>query len=118
MAVQVFPFIYTALFLVLFTVYSFCSGAWLDVIDYVFFVSPIVVLSHLVYSRMLLMCAWHRVACALPIIPQSVDLFDTYIYHFEHGAWVVITITLILTTAIFMVAIYKVFFTENGRFGR
>lgn len=32
MAVQVFPFIYTALFIFLFTAYSFLDGVWLDIV--------------------------------------------------------------------------------------
>ena len=68
MAVQVFPFIYTALFIFLFTAYSFSEGVLLDIIDYAGFVSPIVVVAHLVYSKMLMMCKWHRIACALPLM--------------------------------------------------
>ena len=115
MAVQVFPFIYTALYVFLFTAYSFSGGIWLDIIDYFSFVSPIVVLAHLVYSKMLLMCKWHRIACAIPLIPQAVDQFDLYIYHFDHYAWVVIAGTIIITMILFLIAIYKVFFTEDGR---
>lgn len=33
LAVQVFPFVYSALFLILFIAYSFCSGRVLDIID-------------------------------------------------------------------------------------
>lgn len=115
MAVQVFPFIYTALFIFLFTAYSFLDGVWLDIIDYAVFVSPIVVVAHLVYSRMLMMCKWHRIACALPLIPQAVDQFDVYVYHFDHNAWIVVAATIIVTMVLFMIAIYKVFFTEDGR---
>ena len=116
MAVQVFPFIYTALFVFLFTAYSLGSGTLLDIIDYAVFVSPIVVVAHLVYSRMLMMCKWHRIACALPLIPQAVDQFDAYVYHFDHNAWNVVAATIIVTMILFLIAIYKVFFTEDGRF--
>lgn len=116
LAVQVFPFVYSALFVILFSIYSFCSGRWLDIIDYVFFVSPIVVVAHLVYSKMLKMCKWHRLACSLPLLPQAVDQFDTYVYHFERGVWAVVSATIIVTLLLFAVAIYKVFFTEDGKF--
>ena len=115
MAVPVFPFIYTAFFVFLFTAYSFSEGVALDIIDYAVFVSPIVVVAHLVYSRMLMMCRWHRIACALPLIPQAVDQFDVYVYHFDHGAWIVVAATIIVTMTLFLIAIYKVFFTEDGR---
>ena len=115
MAVQVFPFIYTALYIFLFIAYSFTGGTWLDIIDYAAFVSPVVVFAHLVYSRMLMMCRWHRVACALPLFPQAVDLFDVYVYHFDHNAWIAVAVTIIITMILFLVAIYKVFFTDDGR---
>ena len=115
LAVQVFPFIYTALFIILFGLYPFVNGSELDIIDYVCFVSPVVVVAHIVYSRMLMMCRWHRVACALPLIPQFVDLFDTYVYRFGHEEWVIITATIIITSILFLYCIYKVFFTDDGR---
>lgn len=118
MAVQVFPFIYTAMFVFLFSAYSISEGVWLDIIDYVFFVSPAVVIAHIVYSRMLKLCKWHRIACMLPLIPQAVDQFDTYVHHFDHNAWVVVASTIVVTMILFLIAIYKVFFTEDGRICR
>ena len=115
MAVQVFPFVYTAMYICLYIGYSFCSGVVLDIIDYLAFVSPIVIVAHLVYSRMLMMCKWHRIACALPLIPQAVDLFDNNVYHFEHYSWMVVAIVIVVTMILFLIAIYKVFFTDGGR---
>ena len=116
MAVQVLPFIYTAMFVLLFSAYTFCSGAWLDIVDYFFFVSPVVVVAHLIYSRMLMMCKWHRRACAMPLIPQAMDLFDTYVYNFGRCAWLVAVITITITLILFLIAIYRVFFTDGGKF--
>lgn len=118
MAVQVFPFVYTAMFIFLFTAYSFSEGVLLDVIDYTCFVSPIVVVAHLVYSRMLMMCKWHRIACMLPLIHQAVDQFDIYVHLFDHNAWIVVASTIVVTMILFLIAIYKVFFTEDGRICR
>ena len=114
-ATRLFPFIYTALLVVLYAAYSFSSGVILDLIDYFAYVSPIVVLAHLAYSRILKMCRWHRIACALPLIPQSVDLFDAYVYHLEHYAWIVTAATIMITLILFLIAIYKVFMTDDGR---
>ena len=118
MAVQVFPFVYTVLFVFLFGAYSIGGGVLLDVIDYLSFVSPIVIVAHLVYSKMLMMCRWHRIACCLPLIPQSVDLFDSYVYHFDHGEFVIVSIAIMITVVLFLVCIYKVFFTEDGKICR
>lgn len=115
MAVQVIPFVYTGLFVILFSSYYLFPGDTMFIINYLFFVSPIIVLAHLVYSRMLMLCKWHRRACALPLIPQSVDLFDTYVCQLGNGAFVVAVITIFITMIAFMFCIYKVFFTDDGR---
>lgn len=115
MAVKVFPFIYTALFIVLFGIYTSSGGLLLDLIDYFCFVSPVVVVAHLVYSRMLKMCKWHRVACALPLIPQAFDIVDTYILHYSDIPRLIVIIVVILTMILFLLCIYKVFFTDDGR---
>ena len=115
LAVKVIPFIYTAIFLLLFIGYSIGEGVVLDIIDYLAFVSPMVVFAHVIYSRMLKMCKWHRAACAIPLIPQAVDLFDRYVYHFEHNAWIVVSATIIISLCLFLFCIYKVFYTDDGR---
>lgn len=115
MAVQVFPFIYSALFVFLFGAYSATEGVWLDILDYASFVSPVVVIAHLIYSRMLKMCRWHRIACALPLLPQAVDQFDLYVFRLGHIAWIVVSATILVTIVLFLIAFYKVFFTDEGR---
>lgn len=118
MAVQVFPFVYTALFVVLFSAYSFGEGVMLDIIDYATFVSPAVILAHIFYSLMLRLCKWHRIACALPLIPQSVDIFDTYVLRLDHTSWLIVSVTIIVTMFLFLVSIHMVFFTEDGKLCR
>ena len=115
LAVQVFPFIYTALFVFLFTAYSLTEGVWLDILDYASFVSPVVVFAHLIYSRMLRMCRWHRIACALPLLPQAVDQFDLYVCQLGHITWIVVSATILVTIVLFLIAFYKVFYTDEGR---
>ena len=66
-------------------------------------------------SEQLKMCKWHRIACALPLIPQSVDLFDAYVYHLEHYDWIVAAATITITLILFLIEIYKVFMTDDGR---
>ena len=116
LAVQIAPFVYTLLFLVVFSLAFFAENlAMLDVIDYLCFVSPIVVLAHLVYSRMLRFCIWHRLACALPLIPQAVDLYDTYISPFSVEQIIIVKATIILTILLYFIFAYGTFFSRNGR---
>jgi hypothetical protein len=116
LAVKLFPFIYDAAFITFFALYSFFGKTGMaDIINYLVFVSPVVVVAHLFYSKILKMCKWHRVACSLPILPQAVDLFDKYMYSFGHYEWIIVASTIILSMILFMIAIYKVFFTDEGR---
>ena len=116
LAVQIAPFVYTLLFLVVFSLAFFSTNeALLTIIDYFCFVSPIVVVAHLVYSRMLRFCMWHRFACALPILPQLVDLYDTYISPFTVEQIIIVKATIILTILLYFLFAYGTFFSRNGR---
>ena len=115
LAVQVAPFIYTLLYLVVFTLAFFSTNAeLLTAIDYFCFISPVVVVAHLVYSWMLRFCVWHRLACALPILPQLVDLYDTYISPFTVGQIIFVKATIIVTILLYFLFAYGTFFSRNG----
>ena len=116
LAVQLAPFVYTLLFLVVFSLAFFSTNAaMLTAIDYFCFISPLVVLAHLVYSWMLRFCVWHRLACALPILPQIVDLYDTYISPFTVEQIIIVKATIIVTILLYFLFAYGTFFSRNGR---
>lgn len=115
-AIQLAPFIYTLLFVVVFSLAFFSTNAaLLTVIDYLCFISPLVVVAHLVYSWMLRFCVWHRLACALPLFPQLVDLYDTYISPFSVEQIIVVKATIIITIILYFLFAYGTFFSRNGR---
>ena len=116
LAVQVAPFIYTLLYLAVFSLAFFSKDdRLLTTIDYLCFISPIVILAHLVYSWMLRFCVWHRLACALPILPQLVDLYDTYISPFTVEQIIIVKATIIVTILLYFLFAYGTFFSRNGR---
>ena len=116
LAVQLAPFIYTLLFLAIFSLAFFSTNeTMLTAIDYLFFISPIVIVAHLVYSWMLRFCIWHRLACALPIIPQVVDLYDTYVSMFTVEQIIIVKATIIITILLYFLFAYGTFFSRNGR---
>ena len=116
LAVQIAPFVYSLLFLVVFSLAFFSTNEpMLTIIDYFFFVSPVVVVAHLVYSRMLRFCVWHRLACSLPILPQLVDLYDTYVSPFSVGQIVIVKATIFVTIFLYFLFAYGTFFSRNGR---
>lgn len=116
LAVQIAPFVYTLLFLVVFSLAFFSTNeVMMNVIDYFCFVSPVVVVAHLVYSKMLRFCIWHRLACALPIIPQAVDLYDTYVNPFTVEQIIFVKATILVTIILYFLFAYGTFFSRNGR---
>ena len=116
LAVQIAPFVYTLLFLLVFVLAFFSTNeTMLTAIDYFCFISPIVVVAHIVYSRMLRFCVWHRLACALPLLPQAVDLYDTYISSFSVGQIIVVKVTIFVTICLYFLFAYGTFFSRNGR---
>ena len=116
LAVQVAPFVYNLMFIVVFTAAFFSTNeTLLGAIDYFCFISPLVVLAHLVYSWMLRFCIWHRLACALPLFPQLVDLYDTYIHSFTVDEIIVVKATIIVTILLYFLFAYGTFFSRNGR---
>ena len=77
-AVKVTPFVYSGLFVIILFLYNVCGENVQDLLDRLFYISPIFVIIMLVYSRILEMCKWHRMACVIPLVPQVVDLLDSH----------------------------------------
>ena len=110
-AVQITPFIYSAIFIVVFTAYNLSDSWVLDLIDTLFYVSPAIVIVFLVFSRILHLCRWHRITCIIPIIPQLIDWADILFGFTQIEVITSNTLTIILIILL-LVSAYKVFF--NG----
>lgn len=78
-AVQILPFIYSAISIVLLAVYNIVPESVQMLLDTLFYVSPVTVIAFLLLSKLLHMCVWHKSACVLPMVPQAVSLTDYYI---------------------------------------
>lgn len=111
--VQIAPFIYSFLYIAVMVAYMFVSNKTVRFLDTVFYTSPCVVLFLLFLSRILHLCAWHRTACILPIIPQIGVFIDLYVWHFSRAIAfydIALTTTLFI---IFLISAYKVFFVHG-----
>ena len=96
LAIQLAPFVYTLLFVAVFSLAFFSTNATLlTVIDYLCFISPLVVVAHLVYSWMLRFCVWHRLFTVEQII--------------------IVKATIIITICLYFLFAYGTFFSRNGR---
>lgn len=114
LAVQIIPFVYTGLYIFVLCTYLFASEAVLNVLDTLFYVSPVVVIAFLVESRILKLCRWHKTACVLPVLPQVEVLADSCIYEFAQWEAQALIILIIVMSVLLLVAAYKVFLSPKG----
>lgn len=114
LAVQIIPFIYTALYLICMLVYLFAGETTILIMDTLFYVSPTIVVMFLVLSKMLRLCKWHRRAVLLPLIPQIPIIADNFLVDLSSYAIIVNIAVIAAMSALLLFAAYKVFFA-NGR---
>lgn len=90
--------------------YLYASENIVAVLDTLFYVSPIMVAQFLALSRILRLCGWHRLACALPLCPQTSVLLDHTIVIFSERAAEIHIITTMAMALLLLISAYKVFF--------
>lgn len=108
-AVQILPFVYTALYIIVLALYTTCGQQTQIALDSLFYVSPICILAFLILSRIFKLCRWHKTACVLPILPQAISLIDYYIYSFSAVSAYVFNGSIILMSILLLIAAYNVF---------
>lgn len=109
-AVQILPFVYSAINIVILSCYNLFPEDAQYNIDMLFYISPVTIVAFLLLSKLLHLCKWHKTACIIPAIPQAVSLVDYYIYTLTDLGVNIINIVLVLMTVLLLVAAYKVFF--------
>lgn len=87
--VKIAPFALVTMYMVAMVGYLFFSETVAVTLDTLFYVSPLVVILLWMLSKALKMCNWHRLECALPLIPQLPILVDDYINQFNYAGTIV-----------------------------
>ena len=108
-AVQLTPFIYNVLYIISFIMYLFAPDWTVALFDHLFYVSTIVVIATFIQSRILKLCKWHRLACLLPLLPQSIIFIDSFIYEFSECGIIINICTMIIMSILLLISAYKVF---------
>lgn len=108
-AVQLMPFIYTVLYLCVMVVYPIASESALQILDTLFYMSPVAVAAFLVLSHILELCKWHKIACILPILPQIGVFIDLYISPLPYGVSFYYILACFGTAFALLFAAYKTF---------
>lgn len=76
--VKLLPFLYVFTYVICLISYFFISDEAQTVLDMLFYVSPVMVVSTLIFSVLFKLCAWHKLECALPLLPQVFVIADTF----------------------------------------
>ena len=71
MAVQIIPFAYTFIYILVLFAYGNISDETASMLDTLFYISPIQIVGLLILSKILHLCKWHRMACVLPLFPLN-----------------------------------------------
>ena len=77
--VKVYPFAYTLLYIYCMLVYMFGTDTTATICDQLFYTSPFMVMCAIGLSYSLKLCKWHRLECALPLLPCITIFIDIYI---------------------------------------
>lgn len=104
------PFVYSAIYIAVFLLYTSASDETMTILDTLFYISPLFTVSHLIYSKMLHLCAWHRTACVVPLIPQVVNFVDYYLISLSEIEAMVFNVTAAGMIVLLLIAAYNVFF--------
>jgi len=109
LSVQIAPFVYTIFYII--SLFISLSGNIVaqKIFDSAFYVSPFLVAAHLLYSRILHLCIWHKTACLLPLLPMVASLVDYFVVFSSRSAFF-IDIVFILMFGLLLVSAYNVFF--------
>lgn len=78
-AMKVIPFVYVSLYIVGMLVYMFCSEQASEIVDLLFYVSPLTCLFFFGCSYILRFCNWYRSQTLLPVITQISVIVDNYV---------------------------------------
>ena len=109
LAVQIAPFVISLLYILGITAQLLFSvdTSWLFSI--ILYTPPPIILIMLIFSRMLHLCKWHRLACALPLVPFCFTMIDAYLIELSDIAvWILNGLALAMIIMLLMAA-YNVF---------
>lgn len=100
LAMKVVPFAYVSLYIIGMLVYLFGSEQASEVVDLLFYVSPLTCLFFFGCSYILRFCNWYRSQTLFPLVTQVSVIVDNYIYEFgEYSIVSSATLVCLLFTA-------------------
>lgn len=109
LAVQIAPFVISLLYILGITAQLFFSGDTSWLFSIILYTPPPIIIIMLIFSRMLHLCKWHRLACALPLVPFCFTMIDAYLIELSDIAvWILNGLAIAMIIMLLMAA-YNVF---------
>lgn len=109
LAVQIAPFVISLLYILGIIAQLFFSGDTSWLFSMILYTPPPIILIMLIFSRMLHLCKWHRLACALPLVPFCFTMIDAYLIELSDIAvWILNGLAIAMIIMLLMAA-YNVF---------
>lgn len=109
LAVQIAPFVISLLYILSITAQLLFSGDTSWLFSIILYTPPPIILIMLIFSRMLHLCKWHRLACALPLVPFCFTMIDAYLIELSDIAvWILNGLAIAMIIMLLMAA-YNVF---------
>lgn len=110
--IKVFPFIYTAVLLILSPFETFLSLQWAELLALFFFTCMPSIILCLVLSYAVRLCPWHRAQCFIMLLPLSIPLCRIF-YPDLSIVWVWLGVSTLLLAS--LVNAYFVFIKPSVR---
>ena len=109
LAVQIAPFVISLLYILGITAQLLFSGDTSWLFSIILYTPPPIILIMMIFSRMLHLCKWHRLACALPLVPFCFTMIDAYLIELSDIAvWILNGLAIAMIIMLLMAA-YNVF---------
>lgn len=113
MLTKIAPFLCAVVYVVCILAYLIMNDTVLFIIDTLFYVSPLTVLLIYSFGVVFKCCKWHKLQCALLVLPTIISLFDCLVYELSAIAtWMNWAITAIIACGSLYNA-YRMFW-KNG----
>lgn len=109
LAVQIAPFVISLLYILGIIAQLFFSGDTSWLFSMILYTPPPIILIMLIFSRMLHLCKWHRLACALPLVPFCFTMIDAYLIELSDIAVWLLNGLAIAMIILLLMAAYNVF---------
>lgn len=107
--VKTFPFFYALLLMIFWLIAPILTYEVLATIDSLIFVSALMALFLIRLSYCVKLCIWHRLQCALPLLPQILAQVDEHICQFGLYTSVINYSTIALIFTLSLINAYFVF---------